>query len=77
MLGGAQRTAQQQSQPKQPQSRQAQPETDADAPSQPSDNPLKDILGQMFDTGRQANEQYQKGLESIFDQYLRGMDRNR
>ncbi len=31
----------------------------------------------MFDTGKQANDQYQKGLESIFDQYLRGMDRNR
>ena len=43
----------------------------------PSDNPLKDILGQMFETGKQANDQYQKGLESIFDQYLRGMDRNR
>ncbi|ATU92644.1 DUF937 domain-containing protein [Phyllobacterium zundukense] len=46
-------------------------------PPAPSDNPLKDILGQMFDTGKQANDQYQKGLESIFDQYLRGMDRNR
>jgi hypothetical protein len=42
-----------------------------------SQNPLKDILDQMFDTGKKANDQYQKGLESIFDQYLRGMDRNR
>ena len=79
MLGGAQRTAQQQAQPRQPQPQpqQSQPEQDADASPPPSDNPLKDILGKMFDTGRQANEQYQKGLESIFDQYMRGMDRNR
>lgn len=51
-----------------------EPET-ASAP--PSDNPLKDILGQMFDTGRKTNEQYQKGMESIFDQYMRGMDRHK
>jgi hypothetical protein len=69
MLGGAQqRPAPQSPQPQAPQ---------RTAPSAPSDNPLKDILGQMFDTGKQANDQYQKGLESIFDQYLRGMDRNR
>ncbi len=71
MLGGGQRGAPSQAQPRQRQS----PE-DTDSPA-PSDNPLKDVLGQMFDTGRQANEQYQKGLESIFDQYLSGMDRNR
>ncbi|MEK1888269.1 MAG: DUF937 domain-containing protein [Phyllobacterium sp.] len=76
MLGGAQRSAQPQPQP-QPQAKQRQAQPDPDAPPPTSDNPLKDILGQMFDTGRQANEQYQKGLESIFDQYLRGMDRNR
>lgn len=69
MLGGAQQRTAPQPQPQQPQQRPA--------PSAPSDNPLKDILGQMFDTGKQANDQYQKGLESIFDQYLRGMDRNR
>ena len=69
MMKGAQQ--QQSPQPAQPQAQQRT------APSGPSDNPLKDILGQMFDTGKQANDQYQKGLESIFDQYLRGMDRNR
>jgi hypothetical protein len=66
--GAQQRTT---PQPQQPQAQQ-KPASPA-----PSDNPLKDILGQMFDTGKQANDQYQKGLESIFDQYLRGMDRNR
>ncbi|MRG56289.1 DUF937 domain-containing protein [Phyllobacterium sp. SYP-B3895] len=73
MLGGG---APRGTPPPQPQARQRQAQPDPDAPA-PSDNPLKDILGQMFDTGRQANDQYQKGLESIFDQYLRGMDRSR
>ncbi|MBZ9654068.1 DUF937 domain-containing protein [Phyllobacterium lublinensis] len=71
IFGGGQQP--QVSQPTRPQAqKRAAPPTSA-----PSDNPLKDILGQMFDTGKQANDQYQKGLESIFDQYLRGMDRNR
>lgn len=74
MLGGG---APRGTPPPQPQARQRQAQPDPDAPPAPSDNPLKDILGQMFDTGRQANDQYQKGLESIFDQYLRGMDRSR
>jgi len=42
-----------------------------------SGNPLQDMFSQMFETGRQTQEQYQKGVESIFDQYLRGMDRYR
>ncbi|EJN03183.1 DUF937 domain-containing protein [Phyllobacterium sp. YR531] len=57
---------------------QPEPESEPEAAAPPpSDNPLKDILGQMFDTGRKTNEQYQKGMESIFDQYKRGMDRLR
>lgn len=56
---------------------QPEPQTQETAAPPASDNPLKDILGQMFDTGRKTNEQYQKGMESIFDQYKRGMDRNR
>lgn len=67
MLGGG---AQKQAAP------QPEPQQETSAPPA-ADNPLKDILGQMFDTGQKANEQYQKGVESIFDQYLRGMDRNR
>jgi hypothetical protein len=66
MLGGG---AQQRTAPE-PQPRQ---------PDQPpaANNPFKDVLDQMFETGRKTNEQYQKGVESIFDQYLRGMDRNK
>lgn len=66
--GGAQKRTAPQSVP--------EPEPETAAPPS-SDNPLKDILGQMFDTGRKTNEQYQKGMESIFDQYMRGMDRHR
>lgn len=34
-----------------------------------------DIFGEMFETGRQVNDTYRKGVESIFDQYLDGMKR--
>jgi hypothetical protein len=40
-------------------------------------NPLNDALDQMFDTGRKTQDTYQQGVESIFDQFKRGMDRNR
>jgi hypothetical protein len=40
-------------------------------------NPLNDVFDEMFDTGRKQQETYQRGVESIFDQYLRGMDRAR
>ncbi|MBA8877091.1 DUF937 domain-containing protein [Phyllobacterium myrsinacearum] len=70
MLGGG---ARQQSTP-QPEPKQ--PDASAAPPTSP-DNPYKDIFGQMFETGRKTSEQYQKGVESIFDQYLRGMDRNK
>jgi hypothetical protein len=70
MLGGG---ARQQSAP-QPEPKQ--PDASATPPTSP-DNPYKDIFGQMFETGRKTSEQYQKGMESIFDQYLRGMDRTK
>ncbi|MGS1095039.1 DUF937 domain-containing protein [Aquamicrobium terrae] len=40
-------------------------------------NPYDDLFGQMFETGRPQRDDYQKGVESVFDQFLRGMDRNR
>lgn len=45
--------------------------------SAPSNNPSNNPWGDMFETGRKTQESYQKGLESIFDGYLKGMDRNR
>ncbi len=41
------------------------------------ENPYEDLFGQMFETGRKAQNDYQRGVESIFDQFLGGMDRRR
>lgn len=44
---------------------------------QPAQNPFEELFGQMFETGRQTQETYQKGIEDIFDQYLQGMKQRR
>lgn len=44
---------------------------------EPAKTPYDDLFGQMFETGRKTQEQYTKTMESVFDQFLRGMDRNR
>jgi hypothetical protein len=55
-----------------------QPEPQRRAPPEArAKNPYDDIFGQMFETGRQQRDDYQRGIESVFDQFLRGMDRNR
>jgi hypothetical protein len=56
---------------------QAQQETEEPARKPTRQNPLNDVFDEMFDTGRKQQETYQRGVESIFDQYLRGMDRSR
>lgn len=66
MFGGGQ--AQQQE--------EAQPEPQRQTRRQPQ-NPMGDALNDMFKTGRQTQETYNKGLEDIFDGFLKGMDRNR
>jgi len=40
-------------------------------------NPYDDIFGDMFETGRKTRDEYQKGVEDIFEQFRRGMDRYR
>ena len=56
-----------------PQQREApQPQTN---PSGRPRNPFDDIFGKMFEAGAQQRDDYQKGMESIFDQFKRGMDR--
>jgi hypothetical protein len=40
-------------------------------------NPYDDIFGDMFESGRKQRDEYQKGVESIFDQFTKGMDRYR
>jgi len=40
-------------------------------------NPYDDLFGEMFETGAKQRDEYQKGVESIFDQFKQGMDRYR
>ena len=44
---------------------------------QPQRSPYEDIFGKMRDAGTRQSEEYQRGVESIFEQYKRGMDRYR
>lgn len=46
-------------------------------PSGRERNPYDDLFGNMFETGREVQKGYQKSVESIFDQYLQGMNRHR
>lgn len=46
-------------------------------PSGRQRNPYDDIFGDMFESGRKTRDDYQKGVESIFDQFTKGMDRYR
>ncbi|TKB19917.1 MAG: DUF937 domain-containing protein [Mesorhizobium sp.] len=64
--------APQQPQQRQPQQSEPQPQTN---PSGRPRNPFDDIFGQMFETGAQQRDEYQKGMETIFDQFKRGMER--
>lgn len=48
----------------------------ADAPAEPQASaPADNPWGKMFETGKKTQDSYNKGLESIFDQYLKGMNR--
>jgi hypothetical protein len=69
MLGGA---GARQAEPDEP----AQPKPHANPSGRPR-NPYDDIFGDMFETGRKTRDEYQKGVEDIFDQFKRGMDRLR
>lgn len=44
------------------------------SPNRP-DNPYDELFGQMFESGREVQQGYQKNVESIFDQFLEGMNR--
>jgi hypothetical protein len=46
-------------------------------PSGRAHNPYDDLFGEMFETGRQQRDDYQKSVESIFEQFTKGMDRYR
>jgi hypothetical protein len=48
-------------------------EKPATNPSGRPRNPYDDIFGKMFESGREVRDQYQEGMEKIFDQYLAGI----
>ncbi|MER8482563.1 DUF937 domain-containing protein [Mesorhizobium sp. M1322] len=70
--GGAQQP--QQSQPRQAPRQHPAPQPQANPSGRPR-NPFDDLFGKMFETGAQQRDDYQKGVESIFEQFKRGMDR--
>jgi hypothetical protein len=53
----------------------------ADAPRRTASgrprNPYDDLFGEMFESGARQRDDYQKSVESIFEQFTRGMDRSR
>ncbi len=46
-------------------------------PSGRERTPYDDLFGDMFETGAKQRDDYQKNMESIFDQFVKGMDRHR
>jgi len=68
MMGGGGGTARQQ-----PKAAPA-PKTN---PSGRPRNPYDDLFGDMFEAGAKTRDDYQKNMESIFDQYLSGMEKRR
>jgi len=61
------------------QGRTAQPDTEPAQRTQTrrQRNPYDDIFGQLRESGTRQTEEYQRGVEDIFEQYKRGMDRFR
>jgi hypothetical protein len=51
---------------------QSEPEKPANPSGRPR-NPYDDIFGKMFESGREVRDEYQKGMEKIFDHYFQGM----
>lgn len=65
---------------RQAQAPEPRPEPERRQPANPSGrprNPYDDLFGDMFETGRKTRDEYQKSMESVFDQFRKGMDRYR
>ncbi len=45
---------------------------DRDEPAPQTKGGLEDLFGKMFDTGRETQYDYQRGVEQIFDQFMGG-----
>jgi len=67
MLGGGQR------QTAQPAPRSEKPQAPKANPSGRPRTPYDDLFGNMFESGAKTRDDYQKNMDSIFDQFLEGM----
>ena len=72
MLGGGQARRAPEPEP-QPQQKSRPRENPSGRPR----NPYDDLFGDMFETGAKQRDEYQKSVESIFEQFTKGMDRHR
>jgi hypothetical protein len=45
-------------------------------PSGRARTPYDDLFGGMFETGAKTRDDYQKGMESVFDRFLEGMEKH-
>ena len=70
MMGGGRRQAEPAQQPRA--NPKAGPKTN---PSGRARTPYDDLFGDMFEAGAKTRDDYQKNMESVFDQFLQGMDR--
>ncbi|MCR4265595.1 DUF937 domain-containing protein [Nitratireductor sp. ZSWI3] len=59
-----------------PQQRAPEPEPRVNPSGRPR-NPYDDLFGQMFETGRKTRDDYERGVENIFEQFRQGMERHR
>jgi len=55
----------------------AQPKKPSAKPGGQPRNPYGELFGNMFEAGAKTRDDYQKSMESIFDQYLGGMEKRR
>jgi len=67
MLGGGRRK---------PEPGPAEPQKRAN-PSGRARTPYDDLFGDMFESGSKQRDDYQRNVEAVFDQYLKGMERFR
>jgi hypothetical protein len=74
-LGGG--SGDRQAQAPQPRTRQPSGQPSGQLQGERPRNPYDDLFGEMFETGSRQRDEYQKGIESIFDQFSKGMDRYR
>ncbi|MGN6465958.1 MAG: DUF937 domain-containing protein [Rhizobiaceae bacterium] len=56
----------------------ASPEAAPEPPTNPSGrprNPYDDLFGKMFEAGSNVRDEHEKAMGSVFDQFMKGMDR--